>query len=70
MRNASASAHNRQPRRFALLACAEAKARLTHAMAARLRQDRLHDGDLPETIASDAQRSVRRIVESPIINED
>ena len=60
------SAHNRQPWRFALVV--EAKRRiLAGAMAARLRRDRLADGDNPKIIAADVARSIVRLTETPAL---
>lgn len=61
------SAHNRQPWRFAVLTDAWPKSRLAEAMAKALRRDRERDGDPADAIEADAQRSVRRIVESPAV---
>ena len=52
------SAHNRQPWRFAVLTAFAAKERLAQAMGARLRQDRLADGDPPEAV--DRQGNLRQ----------
>lgn len=59
------SAHNRQPWRLAVLETAAAKVNLATAMAARLRADRLADGDAPELIEQDAARSQARITQAP-----
>ena len=55
------SAHNRQPWRFAVLTSFASKDKLARAMGARLRQDRLRDGDAPDTIERDVSRSYERI---------
>ncbi|MCA9984676.1 MAG: nitroreductase family protein [Anaerolineales bacterium] len=61
------SAHNRQPWRFAVLTAFAAKERLAQAMGARLRQDRLADGDPPEAIEQDVTRSYNRITSAPVL---
>lgn len=61
------SAHNRQPWRFAVLTDADTKRHLAKAMAARLRHDRLADGDALESVDTDAGRSAKRIVEAPVV---
>src|SRR5271166_5313320 len=61
------SAHNRQPWRFAVLHDAVWKGRLAAAMGARLREDRLADGDDPEDVARDVARSHARITEAPAV---
>ncbi len=61
------SSHNRQPWRFVLLTEAAPKARLAEAMAARLRADRLGDGDAPEAVAADAAKSYARITQAPAV---
>ncbi|MCC6192795.1 MAG: nitroreductase family protein [Anaerolineales bacterium] len=61
------SAHNRQPWRFVVVRGAEAKARLAEAMSARLRADRLADGDPPATVEADAARSRARITGAPVL---
>src|SRR5574341_730587 len=61
------SAHNRQPWRFAVLNAPEAKTRLARAMGDRLRADRLADGDDPEAVARDAQRSYMRLTGAPVV---
>jgi F420 biosynthesis protein FbiB-like protein len=60
------SAHNRQPWRFAVLD-RTAKARLADAMGARLRADRLADGDPPDDIERDVERSRARIAGAPAV---
>ncbi len=61
------SAHNRQPWRFAVLRDATPKARLGHAMGARLAADRGRDGDDPAAIAADVARSHARITGAPVV---
>ena len=61
------SAHNRQPWRFVLLTAAAAKARLAEAMAARLRADRLADGDAPALVEADAAKSYARVASAPAV---
>ena len=61
------SAHNRQPWRFAVITAFAAKERLAQAMGARLRQDRLADGDPPEAIEQDVTRSYNRITSAPVL---
>lgn len=61
------SAHNRQPWRFVVVRGAEAKARLAEAMSARLRADRLADGDPPAAVDADAARSRARITGAPVL---
>lgn len=55
------SAHNRQPWRFAVLTSFASKDKLARAMGARLRQDRLRDGDAADMIERDVSRSYERI---------
>jgi len=61
------SAHNRQPWRFAVLRAPESKARLANAMGARLRSDRLRDGDSPMAVQADVSRSFNRISGAPLV---
>jgi len=61
------SAHNRQPWRFAVVTTPEAKAGLASAMGARLRADRLADGDAPDVVEADVARSFARITSAPVI---
>ena len=61
------SAHNRQPWRFAVLTTPEAKERLANQMCARLRADRLRDGDMIEVVEQDVNRSRERIVSAPVV---
>jgi coenzyme F420-0:L-glutamate ligase / coenzyme F420-1:gamma-L-glutamate ligase len=60
------SAHNRQPWRFAVVKQAKRRT-LADAMAARLKRDRLADGDDPEVVAADAARSIARLTEAPAL---
>ena len=55
------SAHNRQPWRFHVVREAAGKAGLAKAMGDRLRADRTRDGDDPEAIRQDVERSSSRI---------
>lgn len=61
------SSHNRQPWRFVLLTAPAGKARLAEAMAARLRADRLADGDPPAAVAADADKSYARVAHAPAV---
>ena len=61
------SAHNRQPWRFAIVQEAERKEQLAAAMGARLRADRLADGDDREAIERDVARSIARIGAAPAV---
>jgi F420 biosynthesis protein FbiB-like protein len=61
------SAHNRQPWRFALLQEPAEKERLATAMGARLRADRLADGDNAADIERDVERSRMRITSAPLV---
>ena len=61
-----ASAHNRQPWRFAVLDDA-GKTRLATAMGERLHADRTADCDAPDDIARDVERSRARIVGAPAV---
>jgi F420 biosynthesis protein FbiB-like protein len=61
------SAHNRQPWRFVVLRAAERKAGLAEQMGARLRADRLADGDPAEAVERDVARSRARISEAPLV---
>jgi F420 biosynthesis protein FbiB-like protein len=60
------SAHNRQPWRFAVVAQTQRRT-LADAMAARLKRDRLADGDDPAVVAADAARSIARLIEAPAL---
>ncbi len=60
------SAHNRQPWRFAVVAQTKRRT-LADAMAARLKRDRLADGDDPAVVAADAARSIARLIEAPAL---
>lgn len=61
------SAHNRQPWRFSILTAYEAKAKLARSTGQRLRRERLADGDPPEAINIDVQRSFDRITAAPVV---
>jgi coenzyme F420-0:L-glutamate ligase/coenzyme F420-1:gamma-L-glutamate ligase len=61
------SAHNRQPWRFRVLTDEGEKVRLADAMGAKLRRDRLADGDAAALVEADAARSRQRIVGAPAI---
>lgn len=63
----SPSAHNRQPWRFVVIHDGVIKVRLARAMAERLRDDRLADGDSLEAVEADSTRSYRRLTSSPVI---
>lgn len=63
----SPSAHNRQPWRFVVIQDDVIKVRLARAMADRLRDDRLADGDSLEAVEADSTRSYRRLTSSPVI---
>ena len=60
------SAHNRQPWRFAVLTEFDTRDKLARAMGERLRADRLADGDDPDDIAKDVERSWNRITRAPV----
>lgn len=61
------SAHNRQPWRFAVLTDMTEKDRLASAMGARLRADRLADGDAPAAVERDVSNSWARITSAPVV---
>ena len=61
------SAHNRQPWRFMALHDDRSKARLAEAMGAKLRADRLKDGDPVAVVEADVARSFERISRAPIV---
>lgn len=61
------SAHNRQPWRFAVVTTPTAKAQLADRLGARLRADRLRDGDPIDDIEQDVQRSRARITAAPLV---
>ncbi|MCL2714329.1 MAG: nitroreductase family protein [Alphaproteobacteria bacterium] len=60
------SAHNRQPWRFHRILDSE-RVDLANAMAARLRQDRVGDGDPIAAVEADLARSYARMTTSPAI---
>jgi len=61
------SAHNRQPWRFAVIQELSIKRRLAAEMGARLRADRLRDGDDADVIEKDVARSFARLEAAPAI---
>jgi F420 biosynthesis protein FbiB-like protein len=61
------SAHNRQPWRFVVIQTSLVKRTLAEAMAARLRADRLADGDPPEAVEQDVARSQARLRNAPVL---
>lgn len=61
------SAHNRQPWRFRVLLTHREKSALAGSMGDKLRADRLADGDAPDVVEADVQRSRLRIVEAPAV---
>lgn len=63
----AASAHNRQPWRFAVVRAADVRERLASAMGARLRRDLERDGVPEEAIAKDTGRSYARITGAPVV---
>ena len=60
------SAHNSQPWRFVVLTEQEEKQKLAEAMGARLREDRLADGDDPTVVEKDILLSYARICGAPL----
>jgi F420 biosynthesis protein FbiB-like protein len=60
------SAHNRQPWRFAVLSDLDVRDKLARAMGGKLRADRLGDGDDPNEIEKDVERSWTRITGAPV----
>jgi F420 biosynthesis protein FbiB-like protein len=64
---AAPSAHNRQPWRFLVIESQRTKHRLAVAMGARLRADRLRDGDAMEAIERDVARSYARLTGAPLL---
>jgi len=60
------SAHNKQPWRFVILDRFASRHKLAQAMGRKLRQDRTADGDAPELIDADIERSYQRIIQAPI----
>lgn len=63
----AASAHNRQPWRFAVVENAAQKEALAAAMGARLRRDLQADGVPQDVIEADAARSYDRITAAPVL---
>jgi coenzyme F420-0:L-glutamate ligase/coenzyme F420-1:gamma-L-glutamate ligase len=63
----AASAHNRQPWRFAVVESDSQKELLAGAMGARLRQDLQADGAPQDMIEADANRSYERITSAPVL---
>lgn len=61
------SAHNRQPWRFAMISHVDAKEKLAHAMADRLRFDLRADGLDEAAIERDAGRSYERLLAAPVV---
>jgi F420 biosynthesis protein FbiB-like protein len=61
------SAHNRQPWRFHVVRDAAGKMALATAMGDRLRADRARDGDDPDLIRQDVERSSTRINGAPVL---
>ena len=61
------SAHGRQPWRWVVVTEPEAKDRLARAMGARLRADRLAEGDAPEAIEAVLARSYGRLTAAPVL---
>lgn len=61
------SAHHRQPWRFVVVTTAQAKVRLASAMGARLRADRLADGDALDVVEANVARSSARITSAPVV---
>jgi coenzyme F420-0:L-glutamate ligase / coenzyme F420-1:gamma-L-glutamate ligase len=63
----AASAHNRQPWRFAVVETQSQKESLAAAMGARLRGDLAADGVAVSVIEADASRSYSRITSAPVL---
>ena len=63
----AASAHNRQPWRFAVVESQPQKVSLAAAMGARLRRDLQADGMAEAVIEADASRSYSRITNAPVL---
>ncbi len=61
------SAHGRQPWRWVVVTDFEAKQRLARAMGARLRADRLAEGEAPEAIETTLARSYSRLTSAPAL---
>jgi F420 biosynthesis protein FbiB-like protein len=60
------SAHNKQPWRFVVLDTFDSRHTLAQAMGQKLRRDRTADGDAPELIDADIDRSYQRITQAPL----
>jgi coenzyme F420-0:L-glutamate ligase/coenzyme F420-1:gamma-L-glutamate ligase len=63
----AASAHNRQPWRFAVVESAAQKEALSASMGARLRRDLQADGAPQNVIEADVARSYERITNAPVL---
>ncbi len=61
------SAHNLQPWRFAWIKSHESRLRLAHALTAALRADMQTEGAPPAEIEARVARSMRRILEAPVL---
>jgi coenzyme F420-0:L-glutamate ligase/coenzyme F420-1:gamma-L-glutamate ligase len=61
------SAHHQQPWRFLVVSDTALKEDLADRMAAKLRRDRLADGDDPTEVDADAKRSITRITSAPVV---
>jgi coenzyme F420-0:L-glutamate ligase / coenzyme F420-1:gamma-L-glutamate ligase len=61
------SAHNRQPWRWVVVTAPEPKDRLARAMGARLRADRLAEGDASEAVDAVLARSYGRLTTAPVL---
>jgi coenzyme F420-0:L-glutamate ligase/coenzyme F420-1:gamma-L-glutamate ligase len=61
------SPHNRQPWRFVVIQRTETRQRLALAMGARLRHDRLRDGDPIDAVERDVARSYGRLSGAPVL---
>jgi F420 biosynthesis protein FbiB-like protein len=61
------SAHNRQPWRFCIITDSSVKEKLADAMAADFQRDLERDGQSPEKIHAQIQRSRSRIISAPVL---
>ena len=61
------SAHDRQPWRWVVVTKPEGKERLARAMGARLRADRLAEGEEPEAVEAAIARSYARLTAAPVL---